>query len=326
LSRLRDGEGEPLWREPGGRRDIDVLGIGQNALDRISEVEGMPAPGEKRALAVSRDLPGGQVATAVLTCARLGLRCAYAGKVGDDSAAEAALAPLRHAGIDLSGVKTVAGASTQTAVILVDPPSGERTILWHRPPELHIAPGHLEAARIASARALLLDAGDPEAAAWAAEIARNAGIPVILDADDYRPELEPLFSNVDFPLVSEQFAESLSGRGCVRETLRALVDRGARLAAVTLGDRGCVAASGEDVIEIPGLAVAATDTTGAGDVFHGAFAWALLEGWEAREVLAAANAAAAMSCRFPGAQGGIPGREELESFLRAGRSQRAGVD
>jgi sugar/nucleoside kinase (ribokinase family) len=324
LSGLRDSR--PLWRERGGRRDFDVLGIGQNALDRLCEVEGALAPGDKRVLAASRDLPGGQVATAVLACARLGLRCAYAGSVGDDDAVEPVLAPLRAAGIDLSDVKTVAGASTQTAVILVDPQSGERTILWHRSPELRIAPGHIDPARIASARALLLDAGDPEAAAWAAGIARNAGIPVILDADDYRPELDPLLSSVDFPLVSEQFAESLSGRGCVRETLRALVDRGARLAAVTLGDRGTIAASGEDVIEIPGIAVGARDTTGAGDVFHGAFAWALLEGWRAREVLAAANAAAAMNCRFPGAQGGIPDREELESFLRAGRSQRAGAD
>jgi sulfofructose kinase len=316
----------PLWRECGGRRAFDVFGVGQNALDRVCEMDGLLHMGEKRALPGCRDLPGGQVATAVLACARLGLRCAYAGKVGDDAAQALVLAPLREAGVDLSGVRTVAGAPTQTAVILVDRPSGERTILWHRSPALRIAPGDLERARIESARALLLDAGDPEAATWVAGIARNAGIPVILDADHYRPELAPLLSRVDFPLVSQGFAESFSGSGSIRETLRMLSGCGARLAVVTLGGRGTLAASGEDVIEVSAYAVDARDTIGAGDVFHGAFAWGLLEGWGAARVLRAANAAAAMNCRFPGAQGGTPDRAELEAFLRSRRSQATGAD
>jgi len=316
----------PLWRERGGRRAFDVFGVGQNALDRVCEVDGLLQLGEKREMPGCRDLPGGQVATAVLACARLGLRCAYAGKLGDDAAAALALAALREAGVDLSGVQTVEGASTQTAVILVDGPSGERTLLWHRSAALRIAPGDLDRARVESARALLLDAGDPEAAAWAAGIARNAGIPVILDADHYRPELAPLLSRVDFPLVSQGFADSFSGSGSIRETLRMLSGCGARLAAVTLGGRGTIAASGEDVIEVPAFAVDARDTIGAGDVFHGAFAWGLLEGWGAARVLRAANAAAAMNCRFPGAQGGVPDRAELEAFLQSGQLRATGAD
>ena len=101
---------------------------------------------------------------------------------------------------------------------------------------------------------------------------------------------------------------------------------GARLPVVTLGGRGTIAASGEDVIEVPAFAVDPRDTIGAGDVFHGAFAWGLLEGWGATRVLRAANAAAAMNCRFSGAQGGIPNRAELEAFLRSGRSRATGVD
>jgi sugar/nucleoside kinase (ribokinase family) len=105
-----------------------------------------------------------------------------------------------------------------------------------------------------------------------------------------------------------------------------LLDRGARLAAVTRGDRGAVAAWGEDVIEIPACAVTARDTTGAGDVFHGGFAWALLAGWGAADALRAACAAAALNCRRPGAQGGIPDRAELTSFLAAGGALPAGAD
>jgi len=310
----------PLWRAPkSGSRRFDVLGIGQNALDRICSVSGALAPGEKRALPEYAERPGGQVATAVLTCARLGLRSAYIGRVGDDSAAETVLAPLREAGVDLAGVETVAGCPTQTGVILVDPANGERTILWHRAAGLHFTAASLSRAPIADARALLLDAGDPEAAAWAAGAARRGGVPVILDADRFDPALEPLLAQVDFPIVSQQFVETFSGDGSPRETLGFLRRAGARLAAVTLGERGVTAAFGDEVIEIPAPPVAALDTTGAGDVFHGAFAWALLEGARPAEVLRAAVAAAAMNCRAAGAQGGIPQRATLEAFVSSHR-------
>jgi sugar/nucleoside kinase (ribokinase family) len=164
---------------------------------------------------------------------------------------------------------------------------------------------------------LLLDAGDPDAAAWAAGVARTAGVPVVLDADRFEAALEPLLARVDFPIVSRQFAETFSSNGCVRETLRALQRFGARLAAVTLGDRGVMAACEEEVIEIAAVPVKARDTIGAGDVFHGAFAWGLLAGFLARQTLRAAAAAAAMNCRAPGAQGGIPERAALERFLHA---------
>lgn len=316
---MSDAE-HPLWPHAGrGERRFDVLGIGQNALDRLCSVRSPVVPGEKRSLPSFEERPGGQVATAVLTCARLGLRCAYAGRVGDDSAAEAVLAPLRAAGVHLDGVEVIPETPTQTAVILVDPDDGERTILWHRAPALHLTPAAAAGAGVESARLLLLDAADPEAATAAAQCAGRAGIPVILDADRYDAALDPLLALVDFPLVSRQFAETFSETGCVRETLRGLLRAGARLAVVTLGDRGAIAATGEEVIEIPAAPVSAVDTTGAGDVFHGAFAWAVLDGRAARPALRIAAAAAALNCRAAGAQGGIADRAALESFLQSWR-------
>jgi sulfofructose kinase len=138
---------------------------------------------------------------------------------------------------------------------------------------------------------------------------------VVLDADRYLPELEPLLSQVDFPLVSRGFAESMQGPSEVRKTLRELHRRGARLAAVTLGDAGVAAWFQDREIDVPAVSLGASDTTGAGDVFHGAFAWALLEGWEARKVLRAACAAAALSCLAAGAQGGLPERSDVERLL-----------
>jgi sugar/nucleoside kinase (ribokinase family) len=131
--------------------------------------------------------------------------------------------------------------------------------------------------------------------------------------------MDALLGAVDFPIVSRQFAEKHFGTRSVREALRGLVASGARMGVVTIGSQGALARLGEREIESPAFRVEARDTTGAGDVFHAAFAWALLEGLAPERVLAAANAAAALNCCALGAQGGLPTREELLGFLASRR-------
>ena len=282
-------------------------------------VDGPRLPAAAPAGGEGRELPGGQVATAVLACARLGLRTAYTGAIGDDAAGATALAPLARAGVDLSGVKRVAGGRTRRAVIRVDPANGERSVTPERDPRVALAPDDLERARIQSARALLLDAEDPAASLWAAEVANAAGVPVILDVDRPGSAVEALLARADFPIVPRAFAESLGGGHPLREALRELAERARCLAVVTLGEAGAIARAhgGRRELESPAFRVAAQDTTGAGDAFHAAFAWALLEGAGAEAVLRAASAAAAMNCRSTGAQSGLPDRAELEAFLGA---------
>jgi len=305
----------PLWRETAGARALDVIGIGQSSLDHVCLVDGLPEFAGKAMIAESFRMPGGQVATAVLGCARLGLRCAFVGAVGDDEAGRIVLWPLVAAGVDISAVRVIPGVATQLAVILVDRESGERTVLWHRDPALGIGVAHLSRAAIAGARLLHLDGGDPEAGAFAAKAAREAGVPVLLDADTSMPGMSELLAHVDFPVVSKGFAASYAGCDDPREALRALVAGGARMAVVTLGEQGALALAGERWIASPAFPIAARDTTGAGDAFHAAFAWALLEGLGATQTLRAANAAAALNCLALGAQGGLPTRDGLTTFL-----------
>jgi sulfofructose kinase len=293
-----------------------VLGIGQSSLDAVGVLARLPRPGEKLELRDWRELPGGQVATAVLACARLGLRCAYAGSVGDDPAAQAVLAPLARAGVDLAGVRRVAGAPTRRALVLVEEGSGERTILAYRAAALALRPADLDRRAVATSRALLLDAEDPEAARWAAGVAREAGVPSILDVDRCDRERLALARLVDFPIVSQGFAEQFSGDASPDEALRALADAGARMAVVTRGERGAVARFEGRSCSLAALRVAVRDTTGAGDVFRGAFAWGLLQGWSPEAVVRAANAAAGLSCRGLGAQGALPDAAEVAAAGR----------
>jgi sugar/nucleoside kinase (ribokinase family) len=236
--------------------------------------------------------------------------------VGADRESELALAPLQQAGVDCSGVKQVADGRTRRALIRIDPESREREVVPERDPGVYLSPADLDRGLIQSAAVLLVDVEDPEVSAWAAGVAGEAGVAVVLDADRAGEGVEAILPLVDFPIVSPAFAESL-GNGSALQALRALAMRARHLAVVTLGTGGAIAMArdGDRVFESPAFRVEVRDTTGAGDVFHAAFIWGLLQGFDVRAVLRAANAAAAMSCRALGAQAALPDREELAAFL-----------
>lgn len=315
----RAHEESALW-PPRAARTIDVAGLGQCSLDHVGRMERWPGVGQKSELARYEKLPGGSTATSVLAAARLGLRTAFLGAVGDDADGRLVAEPLRKAGVELDGLRVVAAAPTRTALILVDEASGERTVLWHRDARLRLDPADLSRGAIERAGVLLLDAEHPEAAVWAARIAREAGIPVVADLDAPGPGVEDLLGLVDFPIVAQTFAESFFEGCSKREALRRLCQGGARLAAITLGEVGAIARIGERVIESPAFPITVRDTTGAGDVFHGAFGRALILGYGPERALRTANAAAAIACQSRGAQGGLPSQAELDAFLASARS------
>ena len=299
--------------EPAPGRPFDLLGVGECSLDHVLRVAALPPPGGKAAATDWCERPGGQVATAVLAATRLGLRTAYAGVVGDDSAAAQALAPLRAAGVDLSRVQVVSGARTRAAVIAVEQGSGERAVLGYRDPRLAQRSAALAALEPEAARLLLLDASDPAAALALARRARARGTAVILDLDTPSAEAEQLLALADFPIVSSGFAEF--AYGTASSALERMAALGARLPVVTLGARGSMALRAGREIASPAARAAVADTTGAGDVFRGAFAWGLLQALDAEPLLRAANAAAAWSCAGLGAQGALPDAAQLQAFL-----------
>ena len=267
----------------------------------------LPEAGGKIALQSEQLLPGGQVATALLAATGLGLRCALAGAVGDDEAGPLALAPLQRAGVDTSRVLRVEGVSSRHAWVLVERIGGERTIFERLDPGLRLPTETLSLDDVARARLLLLDLEHPDASRRAAAHARSAGVPVVLDVDRATEEAVAIAREVDFPIVSLGFAEEFSSDGSLETALRELCGPRTRMAVVTRGEHGSIALFEDRILETPAPRVMPVDTTGAGDVFRGTFAWSLIRGFGPRRSLVEANAMAAGNCRGLGSQGALPG-------------------
>lgn len=305
---------------------VDVVGVGLNATDTLILLPHFPAFDSKVEFTGAEVLPGGQAASAMVACQSWGLRTRYVGKVGDDGAAEFQRREFARAGVEVH-LLGVANCLSQAAFILVDRVSAERTILWRRDARLALRPEELKRDWIVRARALLVDGHDAAAAAAAARWARGAGVAVAADLDNLYPGVEALLENVDYLLASRDFPARLTGEANLLKSLPAIRSRyGCRAAGATLGREGALAWDGGQFHYSPGYRVEAVDTTGAGDIFHGALVYALLQGWPLGQQLDFACAAAALNCTAVGARGGIRPLREIERLMREGARHAAAFD
>jgi sulfofructose kinase len=298
---------------------VDLVGVGLNATDTVIPLSTYPARGSKTEYTTVSTLPGGQVATTVVACQHWGLRTRYIGKLGDDLAATLHREAFSHAGVETRIITVPGGASAQS-LILVDA-QGERTVLIRRDPEarLSLRPTDLDRDSIINARALHVDGYDTEAAILAATWARAAGIPVIADLDELYPNVETLLDNVDYLIVSRDFPSRLTSEPDLEQALRKMHRRySCRLAAATLGEQGVLAFDGTRLLHTPAFCVPVVDTTGAGDIFHAGFIYALLADWPLDRQLEFACAAAALNCTAVGARGGIHSLDDIANLITTG--------
>ncbi len=297
---------------------FDVLGIGLNATDTLLLVKEFPPYAGK--VAFQRELlsPGGQVATAVVSCSRLGLRAKYIGTIGDDLRGQIQRESLEGTGVDTSGLIVRQGCPNQTAYIIIDERTGERTVLWQRSDCLRLAPAEVRNEDIAAARLLHIDGYDIEAAAYAAARAQRHGVPVSLDVDTVYAGFDSVMQHVDYLVAGSGWPGKWTGDPDPFSALRRLQrEYNLQVAAMTLGDRGALALQNGCWSYSAAFEVTCTDTTGAGDVFHGAFCYAMLEGMPMDAALEFSNAAAALNCTAIGARGHIPSRSEVDSLMAA---------
>ena len=302
-----------------GSAQIDILGIGSVAVDDLLAVAAYP-PADAKARVRRRERQcGGLTGTALVAAARSGAHCGYAGVVGTDELSDEVARQFQRVGVDTSWMAREPAARVIYSVIVVDEQHQTRTIFYDLDGAIGMNPLWPPAEAIQSARALYIDHLDAEMMLRGARIARAASVAVIADFEYVSsPQFAELLALVDHLILPADFAAQLSGRNDPREAAQALWSAGRALVAVTCGGDGAWwvnRAAPDQPQHQPAFPVQVVDTTGCGDVFHGAYAAAFTRGLPAQDRMRYAAAAAALKATRPGGQAGIPTRAQVEAFL-----------
>ncbi len=303
---------------------FDVLGLGSTAVDDILYVPAYPPADAKVEVRQHERHCGGLTATALVAASRLGATAAFAGTLGSDPESQFVLHAFTREKVNTRHVVRRDGAGPVRSVIVVDEARRTRNIFYDTKHALGAHPTRPDASVIQSARVLLVDRFGIPGMIRAARIARAAKIPVVADFESsHMPRFAELLALVDHPILSEKFACRITRTKTAAAAAKALWNENRAVIVITCGARGCwYLADGQFTPRhLPAFNVEARDTTGCGDVFHGAYAAALARGMGLVDRLRWASAAAALKATTHGGQAGIPNATQVKRFLASQRSR-----
>jgi len=289
---------------------VDVLCVGFACHDLVFDVPAHPGPDEKLRAHGLLNCGGGLAANGAVTAARLGCRTAFVGYLGADLYGEMHLAEFHAAGVITDWI--VRGAEPTPLSAIIVKPDGARTIVNYRGHSEGACTGQFDLTQLQT-KSILIDGHQFELAKEVVAYAKARQIPVVVDADAIRPQMVELVQVVDYVVASERFAEEYGGSSA--EVGLAKLATVAPNVVVTLGNRGLIWQRGVEQGALAAFPIAAVDTTGAGDAFHGAFAAGLAQGMGWDELLRYASAVGALCCTKVGGRVGIPTAAEVRAFL-----------
>lgn len=288
--------------------------VGIAVLDKLFRLETLPSTGGKYVAHGYHEIGGGPAATAACAAARLGHDVHLIARVGSDAVGSTIIDELRKYGVDTCWVKRIDGASSTLSAVLVDR-QGERIIVNYPDPSLSRSAEWLQSIDFAQYTAILADVRWIEGGKVALETARKIGIPSLLDGDVSPEDIGPLVERADHIVFSQPGLVRLTGINDIESGLRAAASRTEGRVYVTAGSDGCYWLEGGKLEHEPSHKVSVVDTTGAGDVFHGAMLVALAEGKPIRQAVQFSCLVAALKCTRVGGRDGIPNRGEVDQAL-----------
>jgi sulfofructose kinase len=300
---------------------FDVCGIGAYCLDYLGVVDAFPAEDEKMELGSIELHGGGNVATALVAVARLGGSACFHGVMGNDESAGAIRRGLSQEGVDVSHLKITEGKNP-FSFIIINRARSSRTILYTKSQVPQFREQDVDRTVVGQSKVLLLDFYHEEASRAASEIAHQLSIPVVVDAESIKPLSQQIMKNATHVVASKNFALQFTGRSGssdMEKVMEELADRTlCPFVCITLGENGSIALERESgrIYRQKSNRVKVVDTTGAGDVFHGAFSYFLAQGYPMEEILRYSAGCAACACRQVGGRKGIPTMKELMDFIK----------
>ena len=294
-----------------------ITGIGANVFDTLFRLDSFPTEDTKQKAQSVTESGGGPCGTGLVAAAKLGASAAYIGYCSDDRAGQFLQADFEKYGVDTSYMTPIADTTGFVSCIWLADNTASRTCVFHRGTVPGTKISEREAAAIRDAEILMVDGNDLDAAVEGAKIAKEAGTLVLYDAGGRYPNVERLLALTDILIPSEEFALGHTGEETVADAARKLWQMySPKAIVITQGKAGGILFNGEEVLRYPAFPVDAVDTNGSGDVFHGAFAFALTKGWDYGKCCVFSSAVSALKCLQVGARKGVPTYEATLSFLK----------
>lgn len=294
-----------------------IVGIGANVFDTLYSVDKYPAEDTKTCANAVKECGGGPCATGLVAASKLGASCGFIGNYTDDSAGKFLKSDFQKYGVDTSYMTYKPGYSSFCSVLWLASDTTSRTCVFFRG---NVPPTEIDEASekaIADAQVLMVDGNDMKAAIEGAKIAKANGTKVLYDAGGLYEGVENLLPYADILIPSEEFALGHTKAQTAEDAARILYERySPEVVVITQGKNGGIIFDGKKTEKYPAFLVDAVDSNGSGDVFHGAFAFAITRKMSYNKACVFSSAVSALKCTKVGAREGVPTYDETIEFLK----------
>ena len=296
---------------------IKIVGIGANVFDTLYTVGNYPKEDTKMRADDVKSSGGGPVGTGIVAASKLGAKCAFIGNLSDDNGGVFLKNDFEKYGVDTRYIKIKPGYDSFCSCIWLAKETASRTCVFFRG---NVPPTEIDetsAKAIADAEILMVDGNDMVAAIEGAKIARENGTKVLYDAGGLYEGVENLLPYADILIPSEEFALGHTGEKTAEDAAKVLFQKySPEIVVITQGKEGGIIYDGDSVEKYPAFLVEAVDSNGSGDVFHGAFAFAVSNGYDYKKACVFSSAVSALKCTKLGARKGVPSFDETIEFLK----------
>lgn len=297
----------------------EIIGMDTPCMDLLCHVSHLPCSNESLPLLSQSWQGGGKVATGMVASAMLGAKVAALGVVGEDIYGTFCRADFQKHGIDTRGLLTRKNQRTAFSLVLSDKESGGRNIIHTGSEMQRLTPEEVDFEKIRTAKVLHLAHCDAAALA-AAKFAKENGVKVLFDADGYQSGLTEMYPFIHTLIASEFVYRHYFGDNAYEENLRQFAEHNIPVVIFTFGEKGCAGYSCETgYFHLPAFPVEVVDTVGAGDVFHGAYAYCMTREMSPKQAARFSSAVSAIKCTCVGGRAGIPTLEHVTAFLETGK-------
>lgn len=293
----------------------DVIGVGIATYDMLCVVPSIPKIDETTVMLEYKEDIGGPVAIALVCLSRLGAKTKMIGKIGDDKYGEIIRDKLKAEGVDVSDMVVEKNSPSPFSFILIDSLTRKRTIIFNPGCCFNLKDNEINFSSLDNTKYLHLDGALLEVSKKIASYAKSKNIKTSLDIALAFPGINDLLKNIDIFIPPKEIGRDLSKeKDDFEKICIELLNYGCEVVCVTLGEDGCVVGDKEKVLKVPAYKVNVVDTTGAGDVFHGAFLYGKLQNWDIEKIAKFSNAVSAINCTKMGGREGIPDLKKVEEF------------